>query len=97
MKKAMRVLQEGGFILRVSAKRNGRSELVRLTAKGLAAADRVIAEIARVMEQVTIESRSTDQGIGVLDRSMRKFMNVKTVKLGAPAKNDAVERRVSQG
>jgi DNA-binding MarR family transcriptional regulator len=60
MKKAMRVLQEGGFILRVSAKRNGRSELVRLTAKGLAAADRVIAEIARVMEQVTIESRSTD-------------------------------------
>lgn len=97
MTKRVARLQEGGFILRVSANDDGRSELVRLTAKGLAVADRGIAEIARVVEQVTIESGLTDQEIAVLDRSMRKLLSVKTVKLGAPAKKGAVKRRVSRG
>jgi len=39
----------------------------------------------------------TDQEIAVLDRSMRKLLSVKTVKLGAPAKKGAVKRRVSRG
>jgi len=60
-------------------------------------ADPGIAEIARVVEQVTIESGLTDQEIAVLDRSMRKLLSVKTVKLGAPAKKGAVKRRVSRG
>src|ERR1700712_2570604 len=75
MTKRVARLQEGGFILRVSANDDGRSELVRLTAKGLAAADRGIAEIARVVEQVTIESGLTEQEIAVLDRSMRKLLS----------------------
>jgi hypothetical protein len=63
----------------------------------LAVADRGIAEIARVVEQVTIESGLTEQEIAVLDRSMRKLLSVKTVKLAAPAKKGATKRRVSQG
>jgi DNA-binding MarR family transcriptional regulator len=97
MTKRVARLQEGGFILRVSANDDGRSELVRLTAKGLAVADRGIAEIARVVEQVTIESGLTEQEIAVLDRSMRKLLSVKTVKLAAPAKKGAAKKRVSQG
>src|ERR1700743_3039430 len=97
MTKRVARLQEGGFILRVSANDDGRSELVRLTAKGLAVADRGIAEIARVVEQVTIESGLTEQEIAVLDRSMRKLLSVKTVKLAPPAKKSAAKRRVSQG
>jgi hypothetical protein len=39
---------------------DGRSELVRLTAKGLAVVDRVIAGIARIVQQVAVESGLTD-------------------------------------
>jgi DNA-binding MarR family transcriptional regulator len=89
-------LQEGGFILRVSANDDGRSELVRLTAKGLAVADRGIAEIARVVQQVRIESGLTDQEIAVLDRSLRKLLSVKTVKLPKEeSRKSASKRRVS--
>jgi hypothetical protein len=63
----------------------------------LAVADRGIAEIARVVEQGTVESGLTDQEIAVLDRSMQKLLSVKTVKLVAPAKKGAVKRRISQG
>jgi DNA-binding MarR family transcriptional regulator len=95
MTKRVARLQEGGFILRVSANDDGRSELVRLTAKGLAVADRGITEIARVVEQVTIESGLTAQEIAVLDRSMRKLLNVKTIKLSKPAKKVSIKRRAS--
>jgi DNA-binding MarR family transcriptional regulator len=96
MTKRVARLQDGGFILRVSANDDGRSELVRLTAKGLAVADRGITEIARVVEHVTIESGLTDQDIAALDRLMRKLLSVKTVKLAAPAKRGAVKRRLSR-
>jgi DNA-binding MarR family transcriptional regulator len=95
MTKRVARLQEGGFVLRVSANDDGRSELVRLTAKGFALADRGITEIARVVEQVTIESGLTEQEIAVLDRSVRKLLNVKTIKLAKPAKRVSVKRRAS--
>jgi DNA-binding MarR family transcriptional regulator len=94
MTKRVARLQEGGFILRVSANDDGRSELVRLTAKGLAVADRAIAEIARVVEQVRIESGLTDQEIAVLDRSLRKLLSVKAIKLaGGETGKSAAKRR----
>jgi DNA-binding MarR family transcriptional regulator len=80
MSKRVARLQEGGFILRVSANDDGRSELVRLTAKGLATADRGIAEIAKVVERVTEASGLTKAEIAMLDRCLRKLLAVKTVK-----------------
>jgi DNA-binding MarR family transcriptional regulator len=83
MTKRVARLQEGGFILRVSANDDGRSELVRLTAKGLATADRGIAEIAKVVEIVTEASGLTSAEIAGLDRALRKLLTVRNVK---PAK-----------
>jgi DNA-binding MarR family transcriptional regulator len=80
MTKRVARLQEGGFILRVSANDDGRSELVRLTAKGLATADRGITEIAKVVERVTEASALTKAEIAALDRCLRKLLAVKTVK-----------------
>jgi DNA-binding MarR family transcriptional regulator len=82
MTKRVARLQEGGLILRVSANDDGRSELVRLTAKGLATADRGIAEIARGVERVTEESGLTRPEIAALDRALRKLLTVTTVKGG---------------
>jgi DNA-binding MarR family transcriptional regulator len=80
MTKRVARLQEGGFILRVSANDDGRSELVRLTAKGLATADRGITEIAKVVERVTEASGLTRAEIAMLDRCLRKLLAVKAVK-----------------
>ncbi|QIO32438.1 MarR family winged helix-turn-helix transcriptional regulator [Bradyrhizobium sp. 1(2017)] len=80
MTKRVARLQEGGFILRVSANDDGRSELVRLTAKGLATADRGITEIAKVVESVTEASGLTKAEIAMLDRCLRKLLSVKTVR-----------------
>jgi DNA-binding MarR family transcriptional regulator len=96
MTKRVARLQEGGFILRVSANDDGRSELVKLTAKGMATADRGITEIARVVEQVKIESGLTDQEIAVLNRSLRKLLSVKTVELSKELKRGVSKRRGSQ-
>jgi DNA-binding MarR family transcriptional regulator len=81
MTKRVARLQKGGLILRVSANDDGRSELVRLTAKGLATADRGITEIARVVESVTEASGLTKAEIAMLDRCLRKLLAVKTVKV----------------
>lgn len=75
-------LQEAGYILRVSANDDGRSELVRLTAKGLAVADRAIAEIAKGVQRVKEASGLTDAEITVLDRCLRKLLMV-DLKKGA--------------
>jgi DNA-binding MarR family transcriptional regulator len=80
MSKRLARLQEGGFILRVSANDDGRSELVRLTSKGLATADRGITEIAKVVENVIEASGLNKAEIGMLDRCLRKLLTVKTVK-----------------
>jgi DNA-binding MarR family transcriptional regulator len=80
MTKRVARLQEGGFILRVSANDDGRSELVRLTAKGLATADRGITQIARGVERVTEESGLTRAEIAALDRALRKLLTVRKVK-----------------
>lgn len=85
MTKRVARLQEGGFVLRVSASDDGRSELVRLTAKGLATADRGIAEVARVVERVTEASGLTKVEIAMLDRCLRKLLAVRAVK--APKKS----------
>jgi DNA-binding MarR family transcriptional regulator len=73
-------LAAGGFILRVSANDDRRSELVRLTAKGLATADRGITEIAKVVRRVTEASGLTKVEIATLDKCLRKLLAVKTVK-----------------
>jgi DNA-binding MarR family transcriptional regulator len=80
MTKRVARLQEGGFVLRVSANDDGRSELVRLTAKGLATADRGITEIARVVESVTEASGLTKAELATLDKCLRKLLTVKAVK-----------------
>ncbi|MBR0873226.1 MarR family transcriptional regulator [Bradyrhizobium tropiciagri] len=67
-------LQDEGFILRVSASDDGRSELVRLTAKGLATADRGIAEIARDVAYTKAESGLTRAELAVLDHCLRKLL-----------------------
>lgn len=95
MTKRVARLQEGKFIVRVSAKDDGRSELVRLTAKGLATADRGITEIASVVLQWKIESGLTDQEIAVLDRSLRKLLTVMTVEPSAVSKPSVRKRRAS--
>lgn len=76
MSKRVARLQQGGFILRVSANDDGRSELVRLTAKGLATADRGITEIANRVGSVTKKSGLTKTEIAALDRSLRKLLMV---------------------
>jgi DNA-binding MarR family transcriptional regulator len=80
MTKRVARLQQGGFILRVSANDDGRSELVRLTAKGLATADRGITEIAKVVADVAEASDLTKAEIAMLDRCLRKLLAVRTVK-----------------
>ncbi|HLG82034.1 MAG TPA: MarR family transcriptional regulator [Bradyrhizobium sp.] len=80
MSKRVARLQEGGFVLRVSANDDGRSELVRLTAKGLATADRGITEIARVVESVTEASGLTMAELATLDKCLRKLLTVRAVK-----------------
>ena len=80
MTKRVARLQEGGFVLRVSANDDGRSELVRLTAKGLATADRGIAEVARVVARTIEASGLTKAEIAMLDRCLRKLLAVRTVK-----------------
>jgi len=85
MTKRVARLQEGGFVLRVSASDDGRSELVRLTAKGFATADRGIAEVARVVEGVTEASGLTKAELAMLDRCLRKLLAVRAVK--APKKS----------
>jgi DNA-binding MarR family transcriptional regulator len=89
MTKRVARLQEGGFILRVSANDDGRSELVRLTAKGLATADRGITEIARVVERVSEESGLTQTEIAGLDRALRKLLTVTTAQKGTRKKRAA--------
>ena len=91
MTKRVARLQEGGFVLRVSANDDGRSELVRLTAKGLTTADRGITEIARVVELVTEESGLTRVEIAALDRALRKLLTVTTVQNGTRKKRAAVD------
>lgn len=76
MTKRVGRLQQGGFILRVSANDDGRSELVRLTAKGLATADRGIAEIVKGVASVTEKSGLTKAEIATLDRCLRKLLAV---------------------
>jgi DNA-binding MarR family transcriptional regulator len=80
MTKRVARLQEGGFILRVSANDDGRSELVRLTAKGLSTADRGITEIARGVASVTEQSGLTKNEIATLDRCLRKLLAVRMIK-----------------
>jgi len=89
MTKRVARLQEGGFILRVSANDDGRSELVRLTAKGLATADRGITEIARVVDRVTEESGLTRTEIAALDRALRKLLAATTATAGTSKKRMA--------
>ncbi|MCK1419744.1 MULTISPECIES: MarR family transcriptional regulator [unclassified Bradyrhizobium] len=80
MTKRVARLQEGGFVLRVSANDDGRSELVRLTAKGLATADRGITEIAGGVESVIEASGLTKAELATLDKCLRKLLTVKAVK-----------------
>jgi DNA-binding MarR family transcriptional regulator len=91
MTKRVARLQEGGFILRVSANDDGRSELVRLTAKGLATADRGITEIARVVQRVSEDSGLTRTEIAALDRALRKLLTVTTAQKGARKKRAAAD------
>jgi DNA-binding MarR family transcriptional regulator len=81
MTKRVARLQQGGLVLRVSANDDRRSELVRLTAKGLATADRSITEIAKVVESVTEVSGLTRTEIAMLDRCLRKLLAVKTARV----------------
>jgi DNA-binding MarR family transcriptional regulator len=86
-------LQEVGLILRVSANDDGRSELVRLTAKGLAIADRGITEIAKDVAFTKYESGLTSAELAVLDRCLRKLLLVGTKKprgRRAPAKGRSI-------
>ncbi|WP_407179890.1 MarR family winged helix-turn-helix transcriptional regulator [Bradyrhizobium sp. STM 3562] len=91
MTKRVARLQDGGFVLRVSASDDGRSELVRLTAKGLATADRGIAEIAKVVESVRQASGLSRTEIAALDRSLRKLLAVRLTKVKKPARVTAAE------
>jgi DNA-binding MarR family transcriptional regulator len=95
MTKRVARLQDGGFILRVSANDDGRSELVRLTAKGLATADRGIEQIGHVVKQVKIESGLTSQEIATLDQSLRKLLSVGTVRVSEGPKRIIPKRRAS--
>ncbi len=81
MTKRVARLQEVGLILRVSADDDGRSELVRLTAKGVTVADRGISKIVRCVKQITADCRLTEHEIDVMDRVFRKLLNVKMVEL----------------
>src|ERR1700733_4507990 len=92
MTKRVARLQEGGFIRRVSADDDGRSELVRLTAKGVVTADRSIEQIARVVQRVKVESSLTDHEIAALDRSLRKLLGVKMFKLSKASTRGVMKR-----
>lgn len=94
MTKRVARLQEGGFILRVSANDDGRSELVRLTAKGLATADRGITEIARGVASVTKESGLSKAEIATFDRCLRKLL---AVGVGSTAKQSSRGRKTAAG
>jgi DNA-binding MarR family transcriptional regulator len=91
MTKRVARLQDGGFVFRVSANDDGRSELVRLTAKGLTTADRGIAEIAKVVESVREASGLTRAEIATLDRSLRKLLAVRLSKGKKPGRASAAE------
>ena len=91
MTKRVARLQDGGFVFRVSANDDGRSELVRLTAKGLTTADRGIAEIAKVVESVREASGLTRAEIATLDRSLRKLLAVKLTKGKKPGRAAAAD------
>ena len=73
-------LQEAGLVLRVSANDDGRSELVRLTAKGLAIADRAIGDIAKGVSRVKEASGLTDAELTVFDRCLRKLLALEAGK-----------------
>ncbi|MEH2512697.1 DNA-binding MarR family transcriptional regulator [Nitrobacteraceae bacterium AZCC 1564] len=90
MTKRVARLQEAGLVLRVSANDDGRSELVRLTAKGLAIADRGISEIARSVQHLMIESELTEHEIDVMDRAFRKLLSVKAIKFDEAGGNKRV-------
>jgi DNA-binding MarR family transcriptional regulator len=81
MTKRVARLHEAKLISRVSANDDGRSELVRLTAKGLAIADRAISDIAQTVTRVTDECQLTEHEIDVMDRAFRKLLSVKAIKL----------------
>jgi len=91
MTKRVARLQDGGFVFRVSANDDGRSELVRLTAKGLTTADRGIAEIAEVVESVREASGLTRAEIAALDRSLRKLLAVRLTKSKKRGRTAAAE------
>ena len=74
-------LQAAGLVLRVSANDDGRSELVRLTAKGQAIADRGINEIAKGVARVKEESGLTNEEISTLDICLRKLLKVQPKKI----------------
>lgn len=76
MTKRVARLQEAGLILRVSANDDGRSELVRLTAKGVSVADRGISEIVHCVKRITTECQLTEHEIDVMDRVFRKLLSV---------------------
>ena len=91
MTKRVARLQDGGFVFRVSANDDGRSELVRLTAKGLTTADRGIAEIAEVVESVREASGLTRAEIAALDGSLRKLLAVRLTKSKKRGRTAAAE------
>jgi DNA-binding MarR family transcriptional regulator len=91
MTKRVLKLQDGGYVLRISANDDGRSELVRLTAKGLATADRGIAEIAKVVESVREASGLSRAEIAALDCSLRKLLAVRLTKERKPGRIAAAE------
>jgi DNA-binding MarR family transcriptional regulator len=97
MTKRVARLQDGGFILRVSANDDGRSELVRLTTKGVTAADRGIAEIAKGVAWVTAESGLTRQELAMFDRCLRKLLSVRGGAASAAAATGVAKRRASRG
>ncbi|WP_424629768.1 MarR family winged helix-turn-helix transcriptional regulator [Bradyrhizobium sp. SYSU BS000235] len=95
MTKRVTRLQEARLISRVSANDDGRSELVRLTAKGLNIADRAISDIARTVRCVTAEGQLTEHEIDVMDRAFRKLLTVKAISFEETlGKKSASRRRV---
>lgn len=92
MTKRVARLQEAKLISRVSADDDGRSELVRLTAKGLAIADRAISDIAQTVTRVTAECQLTEHEIDVMDRAFRKLLSVKAIKFNEARGKKRVSR-----
>lgn len=92
MTKRVARLQEAGLICRVSVNDDGRSELVRLTAKGLGIADRGISEIARCVKHVTAECQLTEHEIDVMDRACRKLLSVRAIEFHETRGKKSVSR-----